>query len=100
MSMGASVAMGAALREPARFSGLVIVNGAYYRDTPEGRDPFLLGLQTDYAQALAHFVEGCVPEPDSAHIKRWGRQILDRASPEAAIALYHMAGAVDPRPDL
>lgn len=100
MSMGAAIAFGAALKNPHRFSGLVIVNGAYYWPTPPEQDTFLAGLQQDYSRTLDRFVHACVPEKDSDHIKRWGRRILDRASPEAAIALYRMAGTIDLRDDL
>jgi pimeloyl-ACP methyl ester carboxylesterase len=99
MSAGATVAFGAALRQPERFSGLVIVNGAYHRDTPAA-DPFLQALQMAYPQALEGFIQACVPEPASEHLKHWGRQILGRASQEAAIALYRLAGAVDLRATL
>jgi pimeloyl-ACP methyl ester carboxylesterase len=100
MSMGALVALGAVLRHPERFSGLVLVNGAYYYGTPTEKDNFLQGLQEDYSATLDRFANACVPEEDSAHIKRWGRQILDRASQEAAIALYRMAHSVDLRDNL
>ena len=63
-------------------------------------DPFLNGLITHYPQTLERFVEACVPEPDSDHLKRWGRQILDRAAPAAAIALYRLTGTIDLRADL
>ncbi len=63
-------------------------------------DPFLNGLIAHYPQTLDRFVEMCVPEPDSDHLKRWGRQILDRASQDAAIALYRVAGSIDLRADL
>jgi pimeloyl-ACP methyl ester carboxylesterase len=99
-SAGAAIALGAALKHPARITGLVIVDGFYFRNTPEGQDPFLAGLKSHYAETLDGFVEACVPEKNCDHIKRWGRQILDRATPEAAIALYRIAGSVDLRPDL
>ncbi|MEZ4661007.1 MAG: alpha/beta hydrolase [Caldilineaceae bacterium] len=99
-SAGAVTALGAALKQPQRITGLVIVDGMYFRPTPPNGDPFLLGLQKAYPVTLDRFVEACVPEPDSDHIKRWGRQIIDRASQEAAIALYNLAGAVDLRADL
>lgn len=35
-----------------------------------------------------------------AHIKRWGRQIIDRAAPEAAIALRRLNSEADLRADL
>jgi pimeloyl-ACP methyl ester carboxylesterase len=100
MSMGAAVALAAALQQPQRFSGLVLVNGAYYRETPLEQDPFFHGLNTNYAQTLDRFAAACVPEPNSDPIRRWGRQILERASPEAALRLYQMTGAIDLRGDL
>lgn len=59
----------------------------------------MLGLRRAYGATLDRFVHSCVPEPDSEHIKRWGRQILDRATPEAAIALF-LSTDVDLRRDL
>ena len=99
-SAGAVVALGAALKQPLRVAGLVIVDGFYHRDPSQENDPFLAGLKSDYPRALDWFVEACVPEKDCEHIKRWGRQILDRASPAAAIALYRVPGTVDLRDDL
>jgi pimeloyl-ACP methyl ester carboxylesterase len=100
MSMGAMVAFGAALRQPQRFTGLVIVNGAYFYGGQEEKDPFLKGLREDYSSTLDRFADACVPEENCDHIRRWGRQILDRASQEAAIALYRMTRSVDLRDDL
>ena len=99
-SAGAVTALGAALKHPQRITGLVIVDGMYFRPPQPDGDPFLLGLQKAYPMTLDRFVELCVPEPDCDHIKRWGRQIIDRASQEAAIALYNLAGAVDLRAEL
>lgn len=99
-SAGALTALGAALKYPKRITGLVIVDGMYFRETPQEKDMFLLGLRKAYSTTLDRFVETCVPEPDSNHIKRWGRQIIDRASQEAAIALYLSAGEVDLRNEL
>jgi pimeloyl-ACP methyl ester carboxylesterase len=92
--------LGAALKHPERITGLVIVDGMYFRETPPEKDMFLLGLRQAYSATLDRFVEICVPEPDSEHIKRWGRQIIGRASQEAAIALYLSAGEVDLRNEL
>jgi pimeloyl-ACP methyl ester carboxylesterase len=99
-SAGALTAFGAALKHPERISGLVIVDGYYYNDIPEDDDPFLMGLISNYAATLDRFIGACVPEPDSDHLKRWGRQILDRAAPAAAIALYRVPGSIDLRADL
>lgn len=99
-SAGALTALGAALKHPKRITGLVIVDGMYFRETPPEKDLFLLGLRNAYSATLDHFVEACVPEPDSDHIKRWGRQIIGCASQEAAVALYLSVGEVDLRNEL
>jgi non-heme chloroperoxidase len=99
-SAGALTALGAALIHPERIAGLVIVDGLYFSEPIAADDPFLNGLIAHYPQTLDRFVETCVPEPDSDHLKRWGRQILDRASQDAAIALYRVAGSIDLRADL
>lgn len=100
MSMGTAVALAAALHRPERFSGLVIVNGFYYRPPIPAGDPFLAGLHHHYPQTLDQFARSCVPEKDGEAIRHWGRQILDRADPAAAIALYEMTGFIDLRPQL
>jgi pimeloyl-ACP methyl ester carboxylesterase len=92
--------LGAALKNPQRISGLVIVDGLAFSDPVHDDDPFLNGLIAHYPQTLDRFVEMCVPEPDSDHLKRWGRQMLDRASQDAAIALYRVSGSIDLRADL
>ncbi len=99
-SAGALTALGAALKNPDRVTGLVIVDGMTFREGPPETDLFLLGLRKAYSATLDRFVEACVPEPNSDHIKRWGRQIIDRASQDAAIALHLLAGEVDLRSDL
>jgi pimeloyl-ACP methyl ester carboxylesterase len=100
MSMGTMVALAAARRQPERFSGLIIVNGAYFRATPLAQDPFYTGLQRQYAATLDYFAQLCVPEPDGGPVLRWGRQILDRASAEAALRLYEIGADVDLRPEV
>lgn len=100
MSMGAGVAFGAALRYPERFSGLVVVDSLDLRRGPRENDPFIAMLKEDFPAAIDRFVNACVPESDSDHIKRWGRMILDRASQEAAIALYQMGNSIDLRNNL
>ena len=99
-SAGAQVALAAALKQPQRIRGLVIVDGLYQPATPPENDPFHWGLHKSYAATLDHFVTACIPGQDSEHIKRWRRQILDRADQGAAIALHLTTGAVDLRPQL
>lgn len=100
MSMGAAVALGAAVRQPERFSRLVIVNGAYVWSVPEAQDKFLFGLRNAYPQTVEQFIQWCVPEAESESIKHWGRMILNRATPEAALALYQIARTLDLRAEV
>ena len=76
------------------------MDGMYFRESSQDKDSFLLGLRKAYPATLDRFVETCVPEPDSDHIKRWGRQIIGRASQASAIALYLSAGEIDLRNEL
>lgn len=99
-SAGAAIALKAVLQQPERFQGLVIVDGLYHRAQLTGDDPFVLGLRHHFAATISQFVEGCVPEPNTDAIKRWGRQILSRSSPEAAIRLHECLYGVDLRPDV
>jgi pimeloyl-ACP methyl ester carboxylesterase len=99
-SAGTLTALGAALRDPDRVTGLVLVDGLYGGENRTESDPFVQGLRKDYSGFLDGFVEACVPEANSEHIKRWGRQILDRSSQEAAIALYLSAAGAGLRHDL
>lgn len=86
-SLGAITAMSAALQRPDRIHGLVIVDGV----TSAGASPphpMIAGCRTDYGATVQRFVDACVPEPDSEHLRRWGRQILLRADPEAAARMF------------
>jgi pimeloyl-ACP methyl ester carboxylesterase len=96
-SMGALSVLGAALKQPERITGLVIVDGMYYRKPNPEPDLFLMGLKMDYPQTIQRFVQMCAPEPTDEPIRYWGRQIVDRATQASALALYHLAGAVDLR---
>jgi len=96
-SAGALTALAAARRQPDRITGLVLVDALSYQPPVEDGNPFLQGLQHQYGGTIDRFVTACVPEPDSDHIKRWGRQILGRASQAAAIALYRSSSEPDLR---
>lgn len=100
MSAGVGVALSAALQHPERFTGLVLANSMDFRSGSQANHPFLGVLEKNYDAALDYFASACIPEVNSEHIKRWGRQILNRASPEAALALFRMARAIDLRPNL
>ncbi len=101
-SSGAAVVLLAALQHPHRFEGLVLVDGLTYRPAPLGPDPFVLGLETDFETTIGRFVDWCVldSEPNSAAIRRWGRQILARSPAASAIKLHECLYGLDLRPDV
>lgn len=99
-SAGAQTALAVAARYPDRVSHLVIVDGMYSRGVAVESDPFLQGLRSNYAATIERFVQLCVPETDSEHIKEWGRKLLARASPEAAIALRIVGSETDVTADI
>ena len=80
-SMGALPCMTAAIDYPERVAGLVLVDGT---PAARGAEALIDGSRTDFRATVTWFVDACVPEPDSEHIRRWGRQILLRADGEAA----------------
>ena len=88
-SLGALTCLLAVLREPARFAGLVLVDGVPTANEDRQR-PLVEGSRTDYPSTVAAFIDACVPEPDSEHVRRWGRQILLRADPEAAARILEV----------
>ena len=97
-SMGTVTAFLAALQQPHRFQGLVIVDGLFSRPAPTGPDPFVEGLRHNFEATIGQFVDACLAEPDSTTHRRWGRQILARASQLSAIQLYECIiwGGSDP----
>jgi pimeloyl-ACP methyl ester carboxylesterase len=99
-SAGAATAVQAAIRQPERFSGLVLVDGLLYGRAPLEPDPFRAYLESDFEAAIAWFVDACVPEsePNSAAVRRWGRQILARSPQPAALRLLDCMTGVDVRP--
>jgi pimeloyl-ACP methyl ester carboxylesterase len=83
-SAGALPCMTVAIEHPDRVAGLVLVDG-----TPAagGGRALIDGSRSDFEATVQWFVDACVPEADSEHLRRWGRQILLRADNEAAARL-------------
>lgn len=99
-SAGAVIALQAALQQPQRFTGLVLVDGLYYRPKLSEPDAFVAGLKSDFHATIRQFVDQCLTEHDGEEIYHWGRQILERSSQAAAIQLYECVDGVDLRPQL
>lgn len=98
-SLGALTCLRAVLRDPARFEGLVLIDGVPAANE-ERQVPLVRGSRSDYPATVRAFVDACVPEPDSEHIRRWGRQILLRAEPEAAARILESHYEQRVAPDL
>jgi pimeloyl-ACP methyl ester carboxylesterase len=94
-SAGAAVVLEAALRHPERFTGLVIVSGRYVGDRTPQRDRLLQGCRTNFAATMDAFVDACVPEEDCAAERTWGKQIVKRSNPQAAVELMECMEGID-----
>lgn len=96
-SMGAATCLQAVLLQPERFVGLVLVDGV---PAMTGGVPDTEQVRGDYSGYVSSFVDACIPEPDSEHLKRWGRQILHRADPHAAARMIESHYEQNVAPDL
>jgi pimeloyl-ACP methyl ester carboxylesterase len=94
-SSGTLPALCALLREPGRFDGLVLANGAA-GIMPPGVTPAAPFPKPSAWPGATHsdrmrwFIERCLPEPNVEHFRRWGHDILMRATPEAAERLFRL----------
>lgn len=86
-SSGACVVLEAALRQPERFSGLVLVDGRYMGGLTVGARRFIDGCKTDFEATMQMFVNACIPEQDCAAERRWAKQIVMRSSGPDAVQL-------------
>ena len=96
-SLGALTCVLALERDPSRFAGLVLVDGGY---TVKIDNPLIAGSRSNFPGTVHGFVDRCIPEPNSEHLRRWGRQILLRADPEAAARLFECHAEANVAPDL
>jgi pimeloyl-ACP methyl ester carboxylesterase len=94
-SAGAFVVLEAALRQPSRFTGLVIVDGRYEGGKSAGATRFIEGCKADFAATMKMFVNACVPEEDAKAEKRWGEQIVMRSNAQAAVQLMECLEPVE-----
>jgi len=93
-SRGVMTVMRAVLRHPERFEGLILMNGTgevqVPGTTPAPRVPPSKWPGETHRDRLKWFIERSTPEPDVEHIRRWGTNILSRATPEAAERIMTM----------
>lgn len=91
-SMGGAIAITAALRQPERFNGLVLVDSTMPIQAPltEESKQFIDFIRADYKAAMGGFVKQCIPEPNSEYYHQWGLDICLRAKAEAAVRLIRL----------
>jgi pimeloyl-ACP methyl ester carboxylesterase len=91
-SMGGLVAMAAALAEPERFEGLVLVSSPV--PGQRGAERLIAGSRIDYTATATAFARACLPEPDSGSYLRWGTAVLLRSEGEVAARLLEASEAI------
>lgn len=88
-SQGGAIVQYAAARHPGRFDGLVLSAAIPAKRQSRG-NAFADSCRSDYPATVRSFIDACLPERDSDHIKRWGRNILMRADPAQAARIIEM----------
>lgn len=89
-SAGAKLGVLLAARNPERLEGLCLVAPGVYTLPAQQIAAYQERLTTDYTRWASGFIAACFPEPESEHLKRWGRRILHRSEPEAAARLLEV----------
>jgi len=89
-SSGGAIAQFAVAQYPDRFSGLILVDPGTGERAKRGPSAFAAACRKDYPATVTSFVDMCIPESESDHLRRWGRNILLRAEPEQAARLVEM----------
>ena len=89
-SAGGAIVQFAAAQFPNRIIGLILVDSASTDKAVREPSAFAAACRNNYPEAVEAFVDRCVPEPNSDHIRRWGRNLLLRAEPEQAARLLEM----------
>jgi pimeloyl-ACP methyl ester carboxylesterase len=86
-SSGAFVVLEAALRQPERFNGLVLVDGRYQGGKSAGATRFIEGCKANFEATMEMFVNACTPEDNCDAERRWGKQIVMRSNGPSAVQL-------------
>ena len=99
-SQGGIIAVMAAVRDPSRFLGLTLIaTSPAFEQTPE-HDQFAAALEKNPDSVLRRFVDLCIPEADSDHLRRWLLHILKEAEPGAGVSLVRQMYGADIRDKL
>ncbi len=99
-SNNTAVALEAARRWPDRVTALVLVSGAVDFAPNEDVIRFVKGLRSALDATLDFFVELCMPEDDSGHLRAWLKDIIARSGGERAARLLESFYDVEVRDKL
>lgn len=99
-SAGAAVALRAVQRAPGRFIAQVLVGASWQGKEPGALDTFIASLRRDYTGTLRSFIDNCLPETDSAPLRRWALQMLMRSSIDDAVDLLRCREQIAPADQL
>ena len=98
-SFGGAIVLLAALQQPERFKGLILIDTNLPNAKPldEFRKQFINFIKSDHYAAMETFIESVFPEPNIEHKKRWGLHICLRPDPEVAVRILELAaeGEID-----
>jgi len=97
-SSGSLTVVPALLQQPQRFSALILVAPVCQVAPSPGMAAFRQALADNYMAAITNFVNACTPEPDVAHLRAWGRDIILRSGQEQAIRLLDIQFGSDLTP--
>jgi pimeloyl-ACP methyl ester carboxylesterase len=99
-SAGTMVVLEAALRQPQRFEGIVLVGARINGNSTPQSEQLLQGCRKDFASTMSAFVDACVPEEDGAAERAWGKKIVMRSNAKDAIDLMTCMDGRDFQPQL
>lgn len=83
-SSGNRVVQEAVARQPDRYAGLVLMCP---HEAPEANEGFIGLLHSDHDAGIEAFLDMCLPEADSDHVRGWAREVLHQSSAEQAVSL-------------
>jgi pimeloyl-ACP methyl ester carboxylesterase len=99
-SFGGAVALLAALQQPERFKGLILIdtNLPNARPIDEDRKQFINFVKSDHQGAIEAFIDSVMPEPNIEHMKRMGviesSHYLEKTLSDAELVVVKGAGHV------
>lgn len=90
-----AVAVELAVRHPERIEALVLVGGGVVHHPSPTIEGFVAGLRSAFDSTVDVFVDLCIPEKDSQHLRDWLRDIIHRTGSERAAVLLESFYGVD-----